>query len=141
MVDEAPILKSELRKRLPTIEKMYDFCVDELGYYMPRYDSWTKKAKCITEDYLWGVIIGKYWSIKISDLKFPKKIRKTRTKRMLVEILQKEVKNQNLGFDAEHYPDKKWLNTVIFALNPFHEIFHTSEEVVNAIIPKEYHLY
>ena len=132
MIDEASISRSELRKRLPTLEKMYDFCVDDLGYYMPRFDSWTRKAKCITEDYLWGVIIGQYWSLKISDLRYPKKLKQTIPKRDLVAILQNEFNIQNLGFDSDHYPDKKWVITIIFTLNPFQRIFMTPGEVIQS---------
>ena len=64
MIEETIISRSELRKRLPTLEKMYDFCVDDLELYLPRFDSWTKKAKCITEDYLWGCY---YWTILVIE--------------------------------------------------------------------------
>lgn len=106
IVEESVITKEELRKRLPTIEKMYDFCTEELGYYMPRYESWVKKAKCISENYLWGVIIGNYWSIKSANIKYPKKLKKTITKRELVEVLENEIEGKNTGFDEDHYPDR-----------------------------------
>jgi len=131
------ITKEELRKHLPTIEKMYDFCTEELGYYMPRYESWAKKAKCINENYLWGVIIGNIWCIKSADIKYPKKLKKKITKRELVEVLETELEGKVTGFDEDHYPDKQWLRTAIYTLNPNNNIFSTPEDVLKSNIPKQ----
>ena len=137
-IEEMTMLRQELRKKLSTVEAIYDFCTDNLGYFMPRYDSWRKRSKCVTEEYLWGVITGKYWSIKAEELKFPKKVRKSIPKRELVEILQNILGDKELGFDTDHYPDKNWLKTVIYKLSPDSNIFATSTDTFKMNVPKEY---
>ncbi len=77
---------------IPTKAALYRILVKEMGYFLPEQNS-----KAITEEYLLGVLRGKFYSLKLSDKKeVPIKEDLAASKLELISEIMKKT-NKNLG--------------------------------------------
>lgn len=136
MVDEVRIPNLELRRRFPTVQILYNFLVQDKNLYLPKWKDPKNRPKFITEEYLFKVLEGKYFSIKRDKIKKPVEVTKKCTKGELLKILQM-LSEKPLGFEFDKEPNVGWLLKVIYSLNPDHEIFKPVEEIVQKTISKE----
>lgn len=112
------------------------------GYYLP-----SENSKCITRSYLVGIMLGKFFSVKIDGLKLlnADQLKKTN---ITAELCYQEIirffcfKDINLGFDADSLPDKNWLLTILWNLVPNHLVFMTDiddkiDQELKAFLPSD----
>ncbi len=137
MVDEKQVDLLMLRERLPTIYHQYQFITENLGLYLPPWKVISKRPKWATENYLFGVMTEKYFSIPRAQLKKPKKVYKKLTKAELSTILEK-LCGKDLGFKIDYEPEKKWYHNLIYSLDPNHELFRPVDQIIKATIPSKY---
>ncbi len=136
MIDEKQIDLKILRERLPTVHHQYKFATENLGIYLPKWEIISKRPKWLTEDYLFGVMTEKYFSIPKAQIRKPKKVYKNLTKAELSAILEKLAK-KNLGFRIDYEPEKKWFHKLIYSLDPTHELFRPVDAEIKATIPSK----
>ena len=113
---EPPALKDLSRP------KIYSLLAED--YYLPH-----KACRAITRDYLVGVYTGKYFRVKLEDLKkftasltpkLMKRIVHTTNQEVVekVDALLKEHKLSPLGFKGGLLPDSEWLSQVARFIDP-----------------------
>ncbi len=136
MLIEDKISNLALRQRLPTIWDQYRFLWDNKKVYLPKWRIKRNRPKCITEKYLLGVLLRQNFAINQDQVKKPLEVTKSCTKIQLINILE-ELASKPLGFEIDKEPENKWLITMIYSLNPNHEIFKTVEETAARVFPKE----
>lgn len=136
MVPETSVLKEELRQRLPTVYHMYKFVRDKLKIELPRWEKVTKRPKWATEQYLLGIIQGRYFALEKSSVKEPVTVKKDKTKGELREILE-NLAGKELGIGLDYEPKKEWLIKMIYSLDQNNEIFKSAEDETRATIPEK----
>ena len=87
------------------------------GFYLPERDK-----KCVTTEYLMGVLTGKFYSIKRADIRIGYPTKKA-SKLDLVQYITEAIKPRELGLKITHLPDRKWMETVLYTERRDHEIF------------------
>jgi hypothetical protein len=112
---------SDISKAIGNKAELYEAALRN-GFYLPKF-----KCSIITEDYIYGVLIGnvlcpKYNAIKL--LPCPRPPDKETLIKLAEEAMSKQSKS--LGIDASHTPDKGWLISIISSFNPQCEIFKKS---------------
>ena len=112
---------SEITKAIGSKAELYESAIRN-GFYLPKL-----KCSIITEDYIYGVLLGnvlcpKYGAIKL--LPCPRPPDKETLIKMAEEAMSEH--NKSLGIDASHTPDKAWLISIISTFNPMCEIFKKS---------------
>lgn len=90
------------------------------GYYLPKYTS-----GAITEDYLVGVLQGRCWCPKYSEIRLMPCVRPPAVDVLLEKFREGTLLHGkfNVYIDTEHRPDVKWLVDVVATLMPYDEIF------------------
>ncbi len=112
----------ELNQRLGSLTDFYTRLSKE-GYYLPNF-----KAGTITADYLFGVMTGKFYSIKRESIRVGFALKKC-TKLDLYDYLLNEVKKE-MGFSITQLPNREWMEAVIFTVCPTHKIFKVPELLI-----------
>lgn len=109
--------RSLLNQLLPSKKNLFDV-LEHAPNFLLKLPSVSSRA--VTVEYLLGVANQKYFAIKKSD--YNQFVRKLPFEKFdyFVE-LKKFV--QNLGFDENNLPDKKWLKNVLFSVKPKHHFF------------------
>lgn len=127
---------SFLRQKFPTVWEFYRYLVDIRMLYLPQWTIKSKKPKCITEKYLYNILISKNFSVKSSLISVPPVVTKQYPKSGLINWLSK-LTELPLGFEYDNYPKKEWIITVIYSLKKDHEIFQKVTDSVKRSIPQE----
>ena len=114
-MNEYPI--SMINRVVPSKADLYNILSNnpEFELKLPAYSS-----KAITIAYLMSVANGNVFSIKKSAY------REWKAKTYLSKIdyfAELSKISNNIGFDLDSLPDKKWLKNVFFSLNPDHDFF------------------
>jgi hypothetical protein len=112
---------SDITKAIGNKAELYEAALRN-GFYLPKI-----KCSIITEDYIYGVLIGnvlcpKYSAIKLLPCPRPP------DKETLIKLAEEAMSEHSkpLGIDASHTPDKGWLISIISTFNPSCEIFKKS---------------
>jgi hypothetical protein len=102
-------------------------------YYLP-----CQTSKCMSRKYLIGLLLGKYFSVKADELSIipnEKKREINATSELCFDELRRHLDPlTNFGFDHNSLPDKNWLLTILWNVNPAHPVFITN---INDDIPHE----
>lgn len=98
-------------------ENFYRLVHDE-GYYLPSF-----KCRAITNNYLQGILAGRYFRFYKNQIQIPPEIKKEWSKLDLLAFIQGRVGNADLGFGPEKMPDRAFLQNVVYTLDPTLEIF------------------
>jgi hypothetical protein len=107
---------SQLNELLGNVENFY-YQVTQHGFFLPE-----QKKKTITVEYLYGVIMGKFFGIKSTDIRFGQTYKYVSKVDLYFEL--KKTTSKELGFDMNSLPNMSWILNVLFTLNPLHEFFH-----------------
>ena len=110
----------ELNSLLGSIEDFYNR-LSVRGIYLPNRDK-----RCISTDYMLGVLKGEYFSLKRSDVKFCFPLKKA-SKLDLCQYLTEAIHPNRLGFKLTHLPNRQWLENCLFTIKPDHPLFKKPE--------------
>ena len=112
---------SDIIKAIGNKAELYESAIRN-GFYLPKL-----KSSIITEDYIYGVLIGNVLCPKYRDIKLLPCPRPP-DKETLINLAEEAMSehSKSLGIDASHTPDKGWLISVISTFNPSCEIFKKS---------------
>ena len=122
---------------LPNLDALYEILSSgSYNFFLP-----ARRSRCITSDYLLDLSSRKIYfktksEVKIHPNEAGLHIEKILLYTALKEILGKST-NLPLGFDEECLPDKHWLITVLYTLNPNHDLLRRFDQVVFREISKE----
>lgn len=94
------------------------------GFYLPERDK-----KCVTTEYLMGVLTGKFYSIKRDEIRIGYPTKKA-SKLDLVQYIAEAIKPKELGLKITHLPDRKWMETVLYSVKRDHPIFKKPELLI-----------
>ena len=116
MSEEAKVSHSidEVKRIIGRKADLYDAAVRN-GWYLPKY-----KSTMITEDYLMGVITGKVYCPKYSDIRLipcPCPPEKEVLLRDFSRLMQSHNRTA-YGIDDVHQPDKSWMLAILGTYNP-----------------------
>ena len=103
---------SDIAKAIGNKAELYEAALRN-GFYLPKF-----KCSIITEDYIYGVLIGNVLCPKYSAIKLlpcPRPHDKETLIKLAEEAMSKQSKS--LGIDASHTPDKGWLISIISSFN------------------------
>jgi len=102
----------ELARLIPTKSVLYRIMIKNFDYFLPH-----ETSKAITEDYLLGVLRGKYYSLKLKERKELqlKGDFNAGNLELITEI--SNLTKKNLGFSINSSPDREWLLDVLNTLD------------------------
>lgn len=119
MQEERNLKKLKLRELNSLLGSLDDFYnrLSIRGFYLPDRDK-----KCVTTEYLMGVLTGKFFSIKRDDIRkgFPTK---KASKIDLLQYITDAVKPTQLGLKITHLPNREWMETVLYSVKKDHPLF------------------
>lgn len=92
--------------------------VEEEGYFLP-----SLKSRAITNDYLQGILTGRYFQFLRNQIQNPPAVKKEWSKIDLLAFIQGRIGQNDLGFGPEKMPDRAFLQKVTYSLYPNLEIF------------------
>lgn len=133
---EEKVPYSEIRKRLPSVWAIYRFIVDKQKVYLPEWKYKFKKPKWATEKYLKDVMLKNNFALDKNKKKDPEELEIKLTRGELISILE-QITNKPLGFETGREPPKEWLVTVIYSLNPDHQMFKPVANEIKRTVTKE----
>lgn len=109
----------EFSSKIADKRDLYEACLRN-GWYLP-----SLKSSIVTESYLMGVIDGRLWCPKFSDIRLLPCTRPPSKDILLYKLLRMlELKVQvPHGIDENHVPNKRWLLDALSTLSPEDEIF------------------
>jgi hypothetical protein len=108
----------ELNNIVGNLKNFY-FIVLQMDWYLPKLE-----AKTITSDYLYGVMVGKYFRIQKNDVKLGVVYRRVKKIDLYYELRALGTPAP-LGFEVESLPDFGWLANILYTLSPNHQFFRT----------------
>lgn len=112
----------KLRQGISSKKTFYNVMRNTAKLYLPSITS-----RCISGEYLDGVIMKKFFSIDYDSVVYCDHFSINVTVELLyfelISILSDQAPDYCLGFDEYTLPDKKWLVTVMYTLNPNAEFF------------------
>jgi hypothetical protein len=106
----------ELNSLLGSKEDFYNR-LSVRGFFLPNRDK-----KCITSEYLLGVLTGKFFSLKRDQVKIPFPTKKA-SKLDILRHITDAIKPKELGLKITHLPNRSWMETVLFTVKPDHSLF------------------
>ena len=93
--------------------------VSDEGFYLPN-----KESRCCTSRYLFDVMAGNVFRIKIQDVRVCLNWKVKWTKIDIIAYLEANyIRNQKFGFGVENLPDRPWITNILYTFNPEHEVF------------------
>ncbi len=99
------------------------------GWFLPESES-----KAVTVNYLLGVSSGKFFRIRVSEVHhYPAEKKTWKKLDLFIYLSDVHLRSVNLGFDYLHLPDRNYLLSILYTLEPTHEVFSglgLSEKVV-----------
>lgn len=113
----------DLNQRLGSLDDFYNR-LSLKGLFLPK-----REKGCITSNYLLGVLTGKYFSIPRERVRIGFVLVKA-SKIDLYGMLQTHLIGKDLGFKITQLPDREWLESVLFSLDPNHKIFKKPEALI-----------
>ena len=104
---------NDITKAIGNKAELYEAAL-RYGFYLPKF-----KCSIITEDYIYGVLIGNVLCPKYRDIKLLPCPRPP-DKETLIKLAEESMSehSKSLGIDASHTPDKAWLISIISTFNP-----------------------
>lgn len=137
MIPEEQISVEVLRQKFPDVRTLYEYMVERRGLYLPSWPKSGERPKCLTQRYLFDVMIGKAYSITKDKIKTPSETRRIMTKGENYKRIGKASRTTKLLFEEDREPKIDWLVTVIYSLKPDHEMFKSAFQDVRRTVPKE----